>query len=246
MSRTPSSTPNYTPQLRQLMQTVGLPSLAALYRVTGLPRSHIRRLRQGQTQDLPVRSLLKLSLVLQIPLPELLSQFSHTSTGADQAWSVFQSYKQSDQMAAQQTLKQELSTLKSEYQHLQTRLEQQQQTLQQDLQRTALQTLEPLLLQWPTAAYAARNNPQAPAVKVLPLLRPLEQLLQSWQVEPIGTVGEKVPFDPQWHQLINSTAETNPGERVIPGDPVKVRYVGYRHRNQLLYRAKVSAIDING
>lgn len=242
MSLTSTSVPNYTPQLRQLMQGVGLPSLTALYKASGLPRSHIRFLRRGQILDLPVRSLIKLSLVLQTSMPELLVQFTPPASEGRQPWppTLFQNQTQLDQLVAHHKLDQEITALKSEYQYLQDRLDHQQQELVQDFQRTTLQTLEPLLLQWPTAAHAARNNPQAPAVKVLPLLRPLEQLLQAWQVEPIGTVGTEVPYDPQWHQLIPSMQGNGVGLDIHPGDFVRVRYVGYRQGKQLLHRAKVS------
>lgn len=217
-----SASPDYTPQLRRLMHQVNLTSLAALYRATGVPRRQIQRLRFGQVQTLPVASLIKLSQVLQVPLPQLLEQFMEVPPA------------QPSTSTTPPHLEQELTTLKGEYQRLQKQLKQQQQDLEQTFQQSALQTLEPLLLQWPTAAHAARNNPQAPAVKLLPLLRPLEQLLQSWNIETIGTVGEELAYDPQWHQPMGGTIAAN--------TPIRVRYVGYRRGDQLLYRAKVSAV----
>jgi transcriptional regulator with XRE-family HTH domain len=103
----------------------------------------------------------------------------------------------------------------------------------QTFQAETLNTLEPLLLQWPTAAYAAQKNPTAPAVRLLPLLKPIERLLQSWQIEPIGTVGEVVPYTPQLHQWA--------GESTPPAanEPVQIGHVGYRQGEKLLYRAKV-------
>jgi molecular chaperone GrpE (heat shock protein) len=92
------------------------------------------------------------------------------------------------------------------------------------------------LLQWPTAAAVAQKNPQWPAVKLLPLVRPLANLLKQWQVEAIASVGETLPYDPQWHQLLESELQ------VEPGTPVIVRYVGYRQGKHLLYRAKVRPI----
>ncbi|NJM95799.1 MAG: nucleotide exchange factor GrpE, partial [Acaryochloridaceae cyanobacterium CSU_5_19] len=135
-------------------------------------------------------------------------------------------------------LEQEITRLKIEYQRLQGQLHQQVQEAAQTHQRATLQILESLLLQWPTAAYAARQQPEAPAIKLLPLLRPLEALLASWQIEPIGEVGMEVAYDPQWHQLTS----TLPGVAVAVGDAVRVCYLGYRQADQLLYRAKVTPL----
>jgi molecular chaperone GrpE (heat shock protein) len=57
-------------------------------------------------------------------------------------------------------------------------------------------------------------------------------LVAAWEVEPIGTVGTEVPYDPQNHQLMGGTVQ--------PGESVRVRYVGYRQGDRLLHRAKVS------
>jgi molecular chaperone GrpE (heat shock protein) len=73
-----------------------------------------------------------------------------------------------------------------------------------------------------------------PAVKLLPLVKPVTDLLKHWGVEAIASVGEIVPYDPQWHQLMERSAE--------PGETVKIRYVGYRQGEKLLYRAKVSLV----
>jgi molecular chaperone GrpE (heat shock protein) len=133
------------------------------------------------------------------------------------------------------TTLQELSDLRQEYDRLQQQLANQRQILWQEFQQSSVQILESLLLQLPTAAYAAQQNPQAPAVKMLPLLRPLDTLLEQWGIESIATVGAEIPYDPQQHQLMGGIAQT--------GDRVKVRYTGYRQGDRLLYRAKVSAIE---
>ena len=73
-----------------------------------------------------------------------------------------------------------------EYQRLQRQMEQQRETLMQAFHTESLQILESWLLQWPTAAYRAQQNPQLAAIKLLPLLHPIEQLMQQWGVEPIA------------------------------------------------------------
>ena len=50
----------------------------------------------------------------------------------------------------------------------------------------------------------------------------------------IATVDEELAYDPQDHQLMKGTAQ--------PGELVKVRYVGYKQGDKLLYKAKVSPV----
>lgn len=208
------------------MQQVNLSSFAALYRATGLPRHQIQRLRQGQVQTLPVASLVMLSQVLQMPLSQLIEQF--TPSGEPLPVKLQRSERPDSHLDAK------VLALQTEYQRLEVQLKEQHKALEQTFQEAVLQALESLLLQWPTAAYAAQQNPELPAVRILPLLRPLEQLLQSWGVEAIGSVGEDTTYDPQWHQPWEGT--------IAVQDRVRVRSVGYRRGEQLLYRAKVSPV----
>jgi len=101
-------------------------------------------------------------------------------------------------------------------------------------QDASLQTLESLLIQLPTAIYAAQQKPDIPASRLIPLLRPIDQLLHQWGIEAIAPVGAEVPYDPHRHQLMDGNAQ--------PNDPVKVRYTGYRQGDRLLYRVKVSPV----
>ncbi|MBW4556526.1 MAG: nucleotide exchange factor GrpE [Trichormus sp. ATA11-4-KO1] len=200
---------NYTQRLQNLMQQVGISSFKALSRAAGISERQILRLRQGKLEHMRVEVLLKLSSVLQISLSELITTFSpHPTTDAD---------------------------LKTEYQRSLLQLEQQQEVLQQQFQQSSLQLLESLLLQWPTAAQKAQENPQLAAIKIVPLVqKPLEKLLQAWGVQAIAPVGAEVPYNPQLHQLMEGTAQ--------PGETVKIRYIGYLQGEKLLYRAKVSPI----
>jgi molecular chaperone GrpE (heat shock protein) len=134
---------------------------------------------------------------------------------------------------SEQELLQQVAHLQNEYQRLVLMLEQQREILSQEFQQSSLEILESLLLQWPTAAHKAQENPQLAAVKIVPLVqRPIEKLLQAWGVEAIAPVGAELPYDPQLHQLIEGNAQL--------GELVKVRYTGYCQGEKLLYRAKVS------
>ncbi|NEO72413.1 nucleotide exchange factor GrpE [Moorena sp. SIO3H5] len=210
---TESSYPNYSEQLRQLMAKVGIPSFRQLSLRADVSELQLRRLRKGQVSQMQVKTLLKLAQALQVSVNHLLVLFLPNSVSTSQ---------------------QEDSTFKQEYQRLEQQLEQQRETLMQEFQQSSLQVLESWLVQWPTAAYAAQQNQQLPAVRLLPLVKPVEQLLQKWGVEAIASVGEELPYDPQQHQLMSGTAQ--------PGDTVRVRYTGYRIGDKLLHRAKVSPV----
>ena len=214
-------TQDFTHPLQQLMQRVGVSSFKALSKAAGVSEKQLRRLRQGQVSQLRVETLLKLSQALQVSVSELLDTFSSTS---------ILPVSQDDEGEGAS-----LEALRQEYQRLQQQLHDQRETLMQEFQQSSLQVLESWLVQWPTAAYAAQQNQQLPAVRLLPLVRPVEQLLQEWGVEAIASVGSEIPYDPHLHQLMEGNAQ--------PGATVRVRYIGYRQREKLLYRAKVSPIS---
>lgn len=223
-----------THQLQDLMQGVGVSSFKALARASGVSERQIMRLRRGEAQRMRIDTLLKLSQSLQVPLTELVPTFSEMEFGKAPTFLLPQEETAplQESMQAMPAAGFAYADLKREYQRLQIQLEEQRQALWQEFQQSSLQVLESWLLQWPTAAYKAQSNPQLPAVKLLPLLRPVEQLLQQWQVEAIAPVGAELPYDPQLHQLLEGTAQ--------PGARVKVRYTGYRQGDKLLYRARVS------
>ena len=212
------SHPDFTQSLQKLMQGLGVSSYKALAKTAGVSDRQLLRLRRGELNRMRVDVLLKLSQALQVSVTELVVTFSP---------------------ATEQPTRQEESTpavaqLKKEYERLQAQLDTQRQELWLEFQQSSLQVIESWLLQWPTAAQKARENPQLAAVKLLPLVRPIEQLLQKWEVEAIAPVGAEVAYDPQLHQLLEGTAQ--------PGEKVKVRYTGYHQGDKLLYRAKVSPI----
>lgn len=207
------------------MQQAGISSFRALSRAAGVSRWQVEQLRRGNIAQMRVEVLFNLSQALQLSLPELLTPLTASDDPTEPALS---------HTPNTPNLEQQLTDLRQEYDRLQAQLVQQRQELLQEFQQSSVQVLESLLLQLPTAAYAAQQNPQAPAVKLLPLLRPVDQLLDHWGITTIATVGTEVPYDPQQHQLMEGSAE--------PDDLVKIRYTGYRQGDRLLYRAKVSPV----
>jgi molecular chaperone GrpE (heat shock protein) len=216
---------NYTQKLQYFMQRVELSSFKALSRKAGVSERQILRLRQLGVEQIRMDVVIKLSQVLQISLNEFVTTFSQSELIADSA-------------VPNQELLQQITDLRKEYELSQQQIQQQREVLQQEFQQSSLQLLESLLLQFPTAAQKAQENSQLPAINIVPLIqKPLEKLLRQWGVEAIASVGTEVPYDPQIHQLMEGNAQ--------PTAMVKVRYIGYRQGEKLLYRAKVSPISKN-
>ncbi|MEM8780472.1 MAG: helix-turn-helix domain-containing protein [Cyanobacteria bacterium P01_G01_bin.49] len=206
-------------QLSQLMHQAGITSVRQLSDVSGVSLWQLNRLLVGLMPKLPIEALLKLSKTLQVSVEQLLLSFE-----------VEYGSIPSEALLGAETFKQE-------YNHLQQQLTQQKDTLEQDFQHSSLAVIESWLLQWPTAAIIAQKNPQLSAVKLLPLVKPIFELLKKWGLEMTATVGDKVAYDPQFHQLLEG------GGSVQSGDLVMVRYVGYRQGDKLLYKAKVSPVS---
>jgi DNA-binding Xre family transcriptional regulator len=215
-------------KLQQLMQQAGIDSFEKLSQVSDISQWQLNRLLAGLLPKLPIGMLLKLSKALQIPLEQLLIQFETDGFLAED-WSFTPQESPS-------TIDRKTDSFKKEYETLQEQLNSQKQTLEKDFQASSIATLESWLLQWPTAAIVAQKNPEISAVKLLPLVKPVFELLKQWGLEMKGTVGEIVPYDPQFHQLLEG------GGNAATGEPVIVRYVGYVQGDKLLYRAKVSPV----
>ena len=224
--------PDLTNSLRTLMDSVKISSLRELSRRSAVPRSQLTRLRQGKITTLPLGSLQSLAMTLEVSLEHLVQTFDPEQAKPPRPQNSDRAAQSSD--SEQQETK--FAALKQEYERLQQQMLTQRERDRIAFQQEALQVLESLLLQLPTAAHAATKNPEAPAVRLLPLLKPIDQLLKHWNIETIGTVGDMIDFDPQAHQWMPAGIDQAP----IEGDSVKVRYVGYRQGDRLLYRAKVS------
>lgn len=84
-------------------------------------------------------------------------------------------------------------------------------------------------------AMQARHEAQgdvAPA-DIFRVAASLEQLLCDRGLERIGTAGMEAPFDAALHQMLD-------GASPQPGEPVLVRFSGYRCKGKLLSKARAS------
>ena len=226
-----TNAPDYTTRLRSLMAAAELQSYRALSLQSGVSERQILRLRQGKAEQMRLESLVRLANTLRCPISQFLQEFSSlqlspkSEPGADL----------DEELNEGKILPAPLESVsRQEYERLQTQFQQQQSDLATEFQRAALYTLETWMTFWPTAVAKVEEDAQFPASRLLPLVRPVEQLLEQWDVEAIATVGTEVAYDPTQHQLMGGTAE--------PGQAVRVRNVGYRHQGKLLHRAKVSPV----
>lgn len=206
--------------LRDLMQQVNIPDINELSQVAKVSRLQLIRIQQGLILNISLGAIARIAKALNISIDSLVGTFVEPSSVVNE----------SPAAPANDALK----ACQQEYQKLQQEMAQQQEILTTEFQQATLETIESWLLQWPTAATAVRQNPQLPAARLLSLVEPIEQLLKQWQVEAIATVGDELAYDPQYHQLMKGTAQ--------PGELVKVRYVGYKQGDKLLYKAKVSPV----
>jgi DNA-binding Xre family transcriptional regulator len=217
---------SYSESLKVRMNAVGIASFQALAQHSGVSRRQIDGLRRGEVQALPVKNVLRIAAALQLSLADLLNQFGSPIPIAS-----------NPEAAEVLTMAPHPSGTAGfpDYQQSQSELERMKSLHLETFQAEVLNILESLILQWPTAAHLARQNPTFAAVKLIPLLKPIEQLLQAWDIEAIATVGEIVGYNPTLHLWAGDSA---PPER---HRPVQVSHVGYRQRERLLYRAKVRA-----
>lgn len=125
-----------------------------------------------------------------------------------------------------------IAELQQQCSRLRAELQQQKAQLHEDFQSNSFAQLQPLLTNYPSACKMAQVQPDLPARNLVALFHPLENLLETWHITPIGAAWEQVPFDAQRHQ-----PDT---DDMALGEPVYVRFVGYCQGDRILCPAKVS------
>lgn len=226
----PSAFP-YDEPLRQRMAQAQIPSYRALSHQAGVSRSSLNQLRKGQADQIRLGTAQRLSQTLGVSIADLIAQFTDSGTNPESAAAAPATSQPVADPAAT------IAALRQEYDRLQQQMAHQEQALRQQVQREALTVIESWLVMWPNATQAAQDKPDLHASKIIPLTRPLQELLQTWAVQPIGSVGATVAYDPHLHQA-NAPLQS--------GQPVRIRHVGYWHGNRLLRRAEVVAIPQSG
>jgi molecular chaperone GrpE (heat shock protein) len=126
----------------------------------------------------------------------------------------------------------QVRSLQQQCLQLRHELQQQQTQLITDWQTSTFEQLQSLLTSYPTARKMAETKTDLPAKNLVALFTPLENLLETWHIELIGSPWEAVPYDPQLHQ-----PDT---DDLTVGESVYIRFVGYRQGHRILCPAKVS------
>ncbi len=212
----------HSEQLRELMAAAGISSYRALAARTGVSLWQIAQLRAGKGEQMRLSVLSRLADGLEISLDSLLKAFGLLQEDAEVA------------EAAEAETGEQLAAMRQEYARLQGQLELRESWGRSQVKTEALQTLESWLVQWPTVARRAADNETLSAVKVLPFVRPVEQLMAAWGVEAIAPVDAEVEYDPQIHQLLGGVANA--------GEKVRVTHSGSWYEGKLLHRAKVKPV----
>lgn len=202
--------------LRSRMTQQGIPNWKALQQKADLSYLRLDRVRRGEIGRLPFNQLQSLAAALNWTVSELLHNFGISSIAASQ---VIAEAK-------------EIEELQQESARLRDRLKQQSAENTADLRYLTFQQLQTLLTNYPSARQMAISQPNLPAKNITPLFSPLDNLLESWGYDRIGSAWEQVHYTPQIHQA-------DAGD-IAEGELVYIRFVGYREGDRVLCPAKVS------
>ncbi|MGH8674648.1 MAG: nucleotide exchange factor GrpE [Burkholderiales bacterium] len=127
----------------------------------------------------------------------------------------------------------ELARVREEYERLRAQAERDQAGAASAGFEALARRLAPLLSQLATMQSLADGGRPVRIEDVLKLSGKLERVLNEAGLARIGTVGEEIPFDTRSHQRMS-------GADLEEGDPVSVRFVGYRLGATILVKALVS------
>lgn len=125
-----------------------------------------------------------------------------------------------------------IADLQQQCQRLREELRLQKAQLTLDFSNATFEQLQTLLINYPSACKMAQITPDMPAQNLVALFTPLENLLQTWDIETIGSPWQQVSYQPRLHQP--------DVDGMTIGEDVYIRFVGYRQREQILRPAKVS------
>lgn len=157
-------------------------------------------------------------------IKELEEELSQTYEELEQNQDILTQYKSE--------ANKKIEELTAKCQELNQKLEQLPLELQSNWQEELFTSLQYLLVNYPLAKMVAKLKPNTSIKNFIPLLSPIDNLLQQWQIESIGKPWEKVAFNPEIHY--------SEEEKLTPEEEVYIRLVGYKQREKILTKAKVS------
>ncbi len=98
--------------------------------------------------------------------------------------------------------------------------------------------LQSVAVQLPTLRAALSEGAALTVQDVLALVAPFDEALRDLGFEAIGDAGSSVAFDPTRHHAVGRGAKA-----VVPGDLVRVRYIGYVYEGKVLCKAEVTRVQ---
>ena len=132
----------------------------------------------------------------------------------------------------QSEARKKIEDLGAKCEELNQKLEQLPLDFQKNWQEELFTSLQYLLVNYPIAKMVAKLKPHTSIKNFIPLLKPIDDLLQQWQIESIGKPWEKVSFNAEIHY--------SEEEKFTPEEEVYIRLVGYKQGEKILTKAKVS------
>ena len=94
-----------------------------------------------------------------------------------------------------------------------------------------------LLINYPTAQKRVALNPELKAKDLMGMLKPLEKMMETLELQAIGNPDETVPYNPVVHAAAQAGAEYEESATVV----IKLR--GYKMKDVLLDKAKVQKVE---
>ena len=92
--------------------------------------------------------------------------------------------------------------------------------------------LQTLLVYYPSVRKIVETRPNLTAKNLIHLFSYLDKLLQDWEYEGIGTPGEQVIYNPEYHETNDQTIQ--------PGELVYIRLIGYKNQTKIVALPQVS------
>lgn len=209
----------HDPLLRDRMNQLGISNWQALRQTSGLSAVRLGQIRRGELGRVTLADLAKLASALNWTTAELEAQLGILSSPVTALSRVSENSGQ-------------LEELRQQCQRLREELQQQKSQVVGDVRDAVFEQLQTLLTNYPTARQMTQAKPDLPAKNLMSLLTPLDNLLESWEYQPIGKAWERVAYDPQLHQADS--------DEIKAGDWVYIRFVGYREGDRIICPAKVS------
>lgn len=126
-----------------------------------------------------------------------------------------------------------INAIKAEYKELKDSFSKQDEQVLKDEKIRVYKAISQLLINYPTAKNKVEENPELKAKNLLGMMKPLDKLIEYFNLETIGNVGEEVTYDERLHLPASSNINIDEANKV------KIKFVGYKTDDIILDKAKV-------